>query len=67
MSCTSRMILLHVTLGFFSNHQRQGQMVQIHLFISIAALKIRDSFISSYTIGWTGRFGPYVNTSWVVY
>ena len=32
-------------------------------FISIAAFKMRDSFISSYTIWWTGRTGHCNNTS----
>ena len=33
-------------------------------FVSIAAFKMRDSSISSYTIGWTGRVSPCINTSW---
>ena len=33
-------------------------------FVSIAAFKMRDSSISSYTIGWTGRTGLCNNTSW---
>ena len=33
-------------------------------FVSIAAFKMRDSSISSYTIGWTGHTGSCNNTSW---
>ena len=33
-------------------------------FVSTAALKMRNSFISSYTVGWTGRIGPGNTTSW---
>ena len=33
-------------------------------FVSIAAFKMRGSSIISYTIGWTGRVGSCINTSW---
>ena len=32
-------------------------------FVGIAALKMRDSSISSYNNGWKGRVSPYINTS----
>ena len=36
-------------------------------FVSIAAFRMRDLSISSYTIGWTGHVGPCNSTSWVVH
>ena len=61
MFCANRMMLfqLKVMLGFFSNHQCQGQMVQIHH----CCFQNEELIYTSYTIGLTGRAGSCNNTS----